>query len=97
MSVLSFTFFKMLEGIRINNTLRVSIWPETNESYLMPSRFIEVRENNDFFIVKIEILDPDKFIGARHLEEKFFFGHPGKIIGYGFLNEIVENDSRKII
>ncbi|WP_342328425.1 hypothetical protein [Pedobacter sp. FW305-3-2-15-E-R2A2] len=83
----------MLEGIRINNTLRVSIWLEANESYLMPSRFIEVRENNNFFIVKIETLDPDKFIGARHLEEKFFFGHPGKIIGYGFLNEIVENDS----
>lgn len=93
MSILCFTFFKMLEGIQINNTLKVSIWLEANESYLMPSRFVEVRENNNFFIVKIEILDPDKFIGARHLEEKFFFGHPGKIIGYGFLNEIVESGS----
>jgi len=93
MSILCFTFFKMLEGIQINNTLRVSIWLEANESYLMPSQFVEVRENGNFFIVKIEILDPDKFVEARHLEGKFFFGHPGKVIGYGFLNEIVESGS----
>lgn len=88
MSVLYFKFFKTLYEVNISTTLRTSIWLETNDLYLMPCQFIEVIEDKNFYTLKIEVLDPEKFINKNHLEKKFLFGHPSKIIGYGILKEI---------
>jgi hypothetical protein len=88
MPILNFVFFKIIEGVEINTTLRVSLWLEGNDNYLMPCQFIEVWEEDNFYMVKTEVLDPENFIKKQFLEQKFLFGHPGKIIGYGLLKEI---------
>jgi hypothetical protein len=88
MSILHFIFFRLLEGVEINTTLRVSLWLDENDKYLMPCQFIEVWKEDNFYMVKAEVLDPKKFINEKFIDQKFFFGHPGKIIGYGLLKEI---------
>lgn len=55
----------------------------------MPSQFTEVREEDNFYMVKAEVLDPENFVNEKLLEQNFFLGHPGKIIGYGLLKEIL--------
>lgn len=87
----SFAFFKTFDGIEINTTLRVSIWLEEKDTYLMPCQFIEVLQEKDFYAIKVEVLDPNNFMQEKHLDKRFFFGHPGKIIGYGILKELVRN------
>ena len=87
MTKLFFVFFKILEKIEINTTLRVSIWLE-EDSYLMPCEFSEVLVEDNFYAIKTNVLDPKGMISDDHLERKFLFGHPGKIIGYGILKEI---------
>ena len=88
MPVLYFTFFKLREGIEINVTLRVSLWLNVKDKYLMPCQFTEVSKKDNFYMVKAEVLDPENFVNEKLLEQKFLFGHPGKIIGYGLLKEI---------
>lgn len=88
MAILYFVFFRILEGIQIDTKLRVSVWLEGNESYLMPCQIKEVLEESSFYTIKIEALDPDGFISSKHLDKKFLFGHPGKVIGYGILKEV---------
>lgn len=78
----------MVEGVEINTTLRVSIWLKENDRYLMPCQFIEVWEEDNFYTIKVEVLDPDSFVQDKYLEKEFLFGHPGKIIGHGVLKEI---------
>lgn len=88
MVILYFTFFKFLKYLEINTTIRVSIWLDGNESYLMPSQFREVVKNNDYYSIKVVAIDPGVFISKKYLNKKFLFGHPGKIIGYGVLKRI---------
>ncbi len=89
MPVLYFVFIKIIEGVEINSTLRVSLWLDGNDKYLMPSQFTEVWKEDNFYMIKAEVLDPENFVDEKLLEQKFLFGHPGKIIGYGLLKEIV--------
>jgi len=88
MLLLSFAFFKIFNGIEINATLRLSIWLEENDKYLMPCQFTTVLQEDNFYVIKAEVLDPDGYISGRYLEHKFLFGHPGKIIGYGILKKV---------
>jgi hypothetical protein len=88
MPVLYFVFFQLLKGIKIDTTLRVSLWLDGKNKYLMPCQFIEVLEEDNFYMVKAEVLDLENFVNEKLLEQKFLFGHPGKIIGYGLLKEI---------
>jgi hypothetical protein len=88
MKKMHFIFFKLLPGVEITTSLRVSLWLDEGEKYLLPCQFIEVWEESNFYTVKIEVLDSDNFIKDKFIEHKFLFGHPGKIIGYGFLKEI---------
>ena len=88
MNVLYFVFFKIPEEVTIDTTLRVSIWLEGSDSYLMPCQFTEVWEEDNFYTIKVEALDPSNFMEKKFIDKKFFFGHPGKIIGYGLLKEI---------
>lgn len=88
MPVLDFDFLKLLEGVEITTLLRVSLWLEENDKYLMPCQFVEVREEDGFYVVKLEALDPRGFLSEGLIEQKFLFGHPGKVIGYGVLKEI---------
>lgn len=90
MTILYFIFFRILERIEIDANLRVSVWLEENESYLMPCQFKDVFEEINFYSIKLEALDPDGFVSMKHLDKKFLFGHPGKVIGYGILKEIEE-------
>jgi hypothetical protein len=92
MQQLWFAFFKILEEVEISTNLRLSVWLEENQSYLMPCQFKEVWEEKNFYTLKVEVLDPDRFITNKYLEKKFLFGHPGEIIGYGILKEIAESD-----
>lgn len=88
MSILYFVFFKIIEEVEINTNLRVSLWLDKNDQYLMPCQFVKVLKEDNFYMIKVEVLDPDDFIKEQFLEQKFLFGHPGKIIGYGLLKEI---------
>ena len=88
MQILFFIFFKTLDGLEINTTLRVSTWVEDDEMYLMPCRFIAVINEGNAYNLKVEVLDPSGFIQDNYLEKKFFFGHTGKVIGYGILKGI---------
>ncbi len=89
MSILHFKFFKLIEGVSIDTALRLSLWLEKNSSYLMPCQFIKVFKNVDYYDIKVQVLDPNSFIKDNFIGERFFFGHPGKIIGYGFLQKII--------
>lgn len=89
MKRLCFVFFKMIKEVEVIENLRVSTWLENN-LYLMPCQFTKVRKEENFYSIQIEVLDPDSFIEDKYIEKKFFFGHPGKIIGYGILKEIIE-------
>jgi hypothetical protein len=91
MAILYFVFFRILEGVEIDTKLRVSAWLEENDTYLMPCQFKEILEESNFYSIKIEALDPDGFVSKKHLDKKFLFGHPGKVIGYGVLKEIEES------
>lgn len=93
MKILYFVFFKILEVVEIDTTLRVSTWLEENDSYLMPCKFKEVTEESDFYNIQVEALDPKEFVSKNYLGKKFLFGHPGKVIGYGILKEIKESPS----
>lgn len=88
MNTLHFVFFRLLEEVEITPALRVSIWLEENEVYLMPSRMIEVLADGDLYKIRLEALDPDGWMSEKWMDQKFLFGHPGKIIGYGILKEI---------
>lgn len=81
-------FFKMLEDLTVSEGLRVSVWLEENDSYLMPCEFKDVIKDDIFYNVKIEALDPESFISPSHIEKRFLFGHPGKMIGYGILKKV---------
>jgi len=54
----------------------------------MPCQFIKVWQEDNFYTIRVEALDPDNFMQDDYLEKKFLFGHPGKIIGYGILKQI---------
>lgn len=88
MSILNFVFVKLIDGIAINATLRVSLWLDGDDKYLMPCQFAEVCKEDNFYMVRVKVLDPENFIKEKLLDHKFLFGHPGKIIGYGLLKEI---------
>jgi hypothetical protein len=88
MAILYFVFFKILKGVEIDTTLRVSTWVEDRDPYLMPCQFKEVLVESNFYSIKVEALDPDGFISEKYLDKKFLFGHPGKVIGYGILKKI---------
>ena len=88
MTILNFSFFKIIKEVEITITLRVSFWLEENNSYLMPCRFKEIIEKNGYYNITIEALDPNNFISNIFINKKFLFGHPGKIVGYGILNRI---------
>jgi len=86
---LKFEFFKILEEIDINVNLRVSTWTDENSDYLMPCEFKNVLEKNNIsYIIKVNALDPNRLISKKNINEKFYFGHPGKIIGYGILKQV---------
>jgi len=84
---LHFNFFKILD-FEPDSNLRVSLWLEENSNYLMPCEFKEILKKENLYIVKVKVLDPDKLMSEEHLEKKFFFGHPGKIIAYGIFKKI---------
>ena len=88
MSELKFNFFRTIESILIDNTMRVSIWLSEDSSYLMPCAFKTVEDYGDYFSITVQILDPENRISMNSIEKEFLFGHPGKIIGYGFLKKI---------
>ncbi len=88
MAILSFVFYKTLEGVNITPAIRVSIWAEENKSYLMPCQFKEVSKEGNFYSIKAEVLDPDEFVSLKHVDKKFLFGHPGKVIGFGIMKEM---------
>ena len=88
MAILYFVFFGVIEGVKVDINLRVSLWLEENSEYLMPCQFKEVLTENNFYSIKVEALDPDEFIYEKYLDKKFLFGHPGKVIGYGILKKI---------
>jgi hypothetical protein len=87
MKTLYFVFFKTMNLVDIDATLRVSLWLE-NTSFLIPCEFEEVRQESNFYSIKVKALDPDQYLSNQFIEKKFFFGHPGKIIGYGILKEV---------
>lgn len=86
MSRLSFTFFLQIRGVSIVQKLRVSIWNENNKTYLMPCEVEKVIKKGELYFLKVKVLDPDSVLSIKDVGTKFFFGHPGKIIGYGILN-----------
>lgn len=86
---LKFEFYKILKEIDINVNLRVSTWMDENNEYLMPCEFKNVlKKNSTSYIIKINALDPNRFISKKNINKKFYFGHPGKIIGYGILKQV---------
>jgi len=78
-----------MNQVEIDATIRVSVWLEENKNYLMPCQFLKVQEENSFYFIKVEVLDPRNLIQSHDIGKKFFFGHPGKMIGYGILNELI--------
>lgn len=88
-NILSLSFIKLIEAVEIKAKLRVSIWLEEYDKYLMPSEFIEVSIEDDYYRVKVRVIDPDNFISKNLIGKKFLFGHPGKIIGYGVLETCI--------
>ena len=84
---LFFDFYRLIKGVDINETLKVSLWLD-GDDYLMPCHFTKVLANKDeYYSITVNTLDPDNFISCKHLDKNFYFGHPGKIIGKGVLKE----------
>ena len=67
---------------------RTSIWHENDNSYLVPSEFQKVASENDFYKIEVKLLESERFNSRVNIGAKFYFGHPGYVIGYGILEEI---------
>lgn len=91
MELLYFDFFRLLPELEINTKHRVSVWLENNDSYLMPCQFLEVEKDDEWYKLVVQVLDPDDFVQAKYIGNKFLFGNPAKIIGYGILTKLSDD------
>jgi len=76
-----------MNDIPIKLNLRVSLWLEYSD-YTMPCEFISILENVDSYTIQVNVWDADSFVKVEHIGNKFYFGHPKKILGYGILNSV---------
>ena len=88
MPIFHFIYFQTLQGFEINTTARTSVWADEEKEYLMPCQFLEIKKEDNFYNIKIEMIEPEYYMHDKYLEKKFLFGYPGRIIGYGILKEI---------
>lgn len=72
----------------ISEGIRMSVWQEEHDDYLMPGEFVLVEPVKQHYKVKLAVLDPKSFIKKTLIHEKFFFGHPEKVYGFGILKDI---------
>lgn len=84
MEKLNFDFIKLRNDVRVKKGLRVSFWQE-GANYLMPSEFVDVVDLGDNYEVTLKYIDPQNFMSEKLIGQKFLFGHPGKVVGYGIL------------
>ena len=52
------------------------------------ARHVRYGAEKTYYSIHVYTLDPQGFMNSTYLEKKFYFGHPGKIIGYGILKSI---------
>lgn len=86
---LLFDFYINADFKEISEGIRMSLWQEGLSTYLMPGEFTLVEAVDQKLQVKLAVLDPKDFIGEALINEKFLFGHPKKIFGYGILKKIL--------
>ena len=83
-----FKFYKVNIKVDIIPHSRISIWLESDNTFLMPCEFVEVYKKDKFYLIKVILLDSNKFYSEKNMGKKFFFGPPDQIIGYGILEKI---------
>ncbi len=86
---LEFEYYAMLESVLVEESLRLSIWSEDNQKYLMPTQFERVFKRQDGYNITVISIDPAMYVSDDLIGKKFYFGHPGKIAGIGVLKKII--------
>jgi hypothetical protein len=86
---LEFDFTCALPEVRVRPGLRTSVWAEDAPEYCTPCEFQQVAESLAPVRVRAVILDPNDRITDRYVHATFYFGHPGRIVGYGQLVALV--------
>lgn len=83
---LEFEFYQLAKDVIILELSRTSTWAEERNDYLMPSEFQRVVPmEEDKFLIIVKSLDPAGVMSDSFVGKKFYFGHPGRVIGYGIL------------
>lgn len=67
---------------------RFSIWVDGHLEYLMPSEIDSLTDSDGQMIIQVTAQDPNNLIEGRHVQSRFLFGHPGRIIGEGILEDV---------
>ncbi len=84
---MEFDYHSIMQDIIVNKGMRFSVWVEGGK-YLMPTEVIGILKEELVYIITTISLDPDKIVCTDLVGKKFYFGHPGKVIGYGHLRRV---------
>jgi len=83
-----FDFYKTLNSVNLSRHYRVSTWYEGDETYMVPCQFETSEPFEGHFKIRVILIEPSKFLKKEYVNQKFLFGEPNRIVGYGILEKI---------